>query len=227
MSARASTFDIAAASAPRRSGGMARRLGSGGGVLLVAFLQLCIGIVLLGLFEGYKVVRIKYFDKLLEQYETAQQAAQAAGKSFDFDPGVLQAQSAISNRSPMGVVFWLAIVNNTFAICGLGGVLGTQRELVMAFFAFSTVQLVAGAHFFIDMIVDTTVRYGGEPPGLTSYEKAVAFFLALQVLLAACATAVGVRAIEEIKQKHREDYSRLVTLGNLNDSSLQFEADRI
>lgn len=39
---------------------------------------------------------------------------------------------------------------------------------------------------------------------------------------------VGVRAIEEIKQKNREDYSRLVTLGNLNDSSgLQFEADRI
>jgi hypothetical protein len=37
-----------------------------------------------------------------------------------------------------------------------------------------------------------------------------------------------VGAIEEIKQKNREDYSRLVTLGNLNDSSgLQFEADRI
>jgi hypothetical protein len=47
---------------------------------------------------------------------------------------------------------------------------------------------VAGAHFFIDMIVDTTVRYGGEPPGLTGYEKATAFFLLLQVLLAVCAT---------------------------------------
>lgn len=30
---------------------------------------------------------------------------------------------------------------------------------------------VAGVHFFVDMLVDTTVRYGGEPPGLTGYEK--------------------------------------------------------
>lgn len=45
-------------------------------------------------------------------------------------------------RVPQGVVFWLAIVNNAFGLCGLAGVLGAQRELVMAFFAFSTVQLV-------------------------------------------------------------------------------------
>jgi hypothetical protein len=113
--------------------------------------QLCIGIVLLGLFEGYKVTRIKYFDKrewgqqmegaagdgpiaslepgpagsqelpprtaagwtspkrpppapptqVLDQYEAAQAAAKEAGKAFDFDPAVLQTQSAISNRSPM------------------------------------------------------------------------------------------------------------------------------
>lgn len=229
MNTRASTFDIAqpAGRAPQRT--MGKKWGSGGAVLLLAFLQLCLGIVLLGLFEGYKVYRIRYFDALLDQYEVAQQAAIAAGKQppqqQQWDPNVLRAQSAISNRSPMGVVWWVSIINNIFAICGLAGVVNAQRDLVVAFFGWSAIQMVAGAHFFVDMLVDTTVRYGGEPPGLTGYEKATAFFLLLMVLLAFAATALAMRAIDEIKLKQREEYTRLTTL-NLGDT-LQFEPDRI
>jgi len=84
---------------------------------------------------------------------------------------------------------------------------------------------VAGAHWFVDILVDTTVRFGGEPPGLTGYEKATAVFLLLQVALAACATALAMRAVDEIKAKNREEYSRLTTT-TLNDT-LQFEPDRV
>lgn len=200
--------------------------GSGGGVLIIAFLQLLIGIVLLGLFEGYKVYRIRYFDSLLDQYESAQAKAQAEGKTIpNYNPSVLRAQAVISNGSPMGVVWWISIVNNIASICALMGVLNAQRDLVLAFFAWSAVQMVAGVHFFIDMLVDTTVRYGGEPPGLTGYEKATAFFLLLQVALAICATALAIRALEEIKLKQREEYTRLTALSALGDT-LQFEPDR-
>jgi hypothetical protein len=142
---------------------------------------------------------------VLDQYQEAQKKAEAQGKQLNFDPQVLQAQSAISNWSPMGVVFvsswgggggwrrgpgwalaaraaagpravqraarargalrsmgtppppppeahpplcapnypqWISIVNNIFAVCGLAGVLSAQRELVVAFFSWSAVQLV-------------------------------------------------------------------------------------
>ncbi|KAI8463133.1 MAG: hypothetical protein J3K34DRAFT_475495 [Monoraphidium minutum] len=205
---------------------MGKKWGSGGVVLLVAFCQLCIGIVLLGLFEGYKVYRIRYFDNLLDEYEAAAAKARAEGKGSpeQWDPNVLRAQAAISNRSPMGIVWWIAIANNIFAICGLAGVINAQRDLVVAFFGWSAIQMVAGAHFLVDMIVDTTVRYGGEPPGLTGYEKATAFFFMLAVILAVAATAMAMRAIDEIKVKQREEYTRLTTL-NLGDT-LQFEPDR-
>lgn len=225
---RASTFDIAGAvpTASRRTSSMSRKLGSGGGVLLIAFLQLIIGIVLLGLYEGYKAYRIRYFDELIEQYQDAQKRAEAQGKTLNYDPQVLQAQSAISNWSPMGVVFWISIVNNIFALSGLAGVLNAQRDLVVAFFGWSAVQLVAGTHFMVDMVVDTTVRYKGEPPGLTGFEKATVFFLLLQIILAICATALAMRAIDEIKTKQREEYTRLTTLSTINDT-LQFEPDRL
>lgn len=40
---------------------------------------------------------------------------------------------------------WIAIINNIFAICGLTGVINAQRDLVVAFFAWSAVQMVRGA----------------------------------------------------------------------------------
>jgi len=122
-----------------------RKLGSGGGVLLIAFLQasvysagggssadrarcfdankpspnrqpslspilplqLCSGITLLGLFEGYKVLRIRYYNGVIAEAEAAAQQAQKAGKALDpaFDPNYIAAQSAISTASPMGVVW--------------------------------------------------------------------------------------------------------------------------
>jgi hypothetical protein len=206
--ARASTFDLAGgAAAPsslRRP--QSRRFGSGGAVLLLALCQLACGVVLLGLFEGYKVLRIKFFGELIRQAEAA--AADAAGKAA---PGggagggagagqawdqvaALHAQSAITLQNPMAIVWWLAIIANSFALCGLAGVLAAQRELVLAYFAFCAVSTVAGAHFFVDIAVDTTVRFGGEPPGLTGYEKAAAFFLLLLVVLSALAT--GALAVE-------------------------------
>jgi hypothetical protein len=64
---------------------------------------------------------------------------------------------------------WISIAGNIFSICGLAGVINAQRDLVTAYFAWSAVQMVPA-------------------PGLTGYEKATAFFLLLQVLLAVCAT---------------------------------------
>jgi hypothetical protein len=69
--------------------------------------QLCIGVVLLGLFEGYKVLRIRYFNGLIQQAEQAAQEAAKAGKQLNpaYDPAVIAAQSAITVGSPMGVVW--------------------------------------------------------------------------------------------------------------------------
>ncbi|KAI8470024.1 MAG: hypothetical protein J3K34DRAFT_421945 [Monoraphidium minutum] len=172
----------------------------GKGLLVTAVVQLCIGVILLGLFEGYKVQRIKYFDDL--------SGGQPPPRGWD--PDAIAAQSAIASDSPMGVAWWLSITSNVCSVFAVAGVLSGQRPLVMAFFGWSAVQAVAGLHFFVDIAVDTTVRYGGEPPGLTRYEKATAAFLFLQVLIALAATALSLRAARELKlRRHGE---RLVAL---------------
>ena len=47
------------------------------------------------------------------------------------------------------MIFYLAIVNNIFSICGLAGVLNAHRELVIAFFAFNATQMVVAFHYFV------------------------------------------------------------------------------
>ena len=62
--------------------------------------------------------------------------------------------------SPQGFTFWLSLVNNVFAICGLAGVLNAHRELVIAFFAFNATQMVALFHFFVDLLADARESQG-------------------------------------------------------------------
>jgi hypothetical protein len=41
----------------------------------------------------------------------------------------------------MGFIWWLAIINNIFSVCGLAGVLNAQRELVIGFFSYNAAQV--------------------------------------------------------------------------------------
>ncbi len=34
----------------------------------------------------------------------------------------------------MGFLFWWAIANNIFSVCGLAGIINSQRQLTLAFF---------------------------------------------------------------------------------------------
>ena len=53
-------------------------------------------------------------------------------------------------------------MNNFFAICGLAGVLNAQRELVIAFFAYSAASMVLTFHFLVDIVCDSRIRYGSQ-----------------------------------------------------------------
>eukprot|EP00878_Enallax_costatus_P004499 GHUV01004739.1.p1 GENE.GHUV01004739.1~~GHUV01004739.1.p1 ORF type:complete len:208 (+),score=52.02 GHUV01004739.1:267-890(+) len=202
-----STFEL---SAPRRSQSNMR---SGGAVLIIAAAQLLVGLCLLGLYEGYKVY---FFNKYIAEMQAAQRDGDkgppAAGNYYN----------PLDYRSPMGFTFYLAIINNIFSICGLAGVLNAHRELVIAFFAFNAAQMVFSFHFFVDMVADARISYGGQPPMLTSYEKASAAFIFFNFALSVAATVFAMRAVEEIRTKQREDYNRLTVLSD----TLAFEPDR-
>ena len=60
----------------------------------------------------------------------------------------------------MDLVFYLSAANNVFAILGLAGVVNAQRELVTAFFAYNTVQVVLSFHMFVDVLVDSGIEFG-------------------------------------------------------------------
>eukprot|EP00775_Hariotina_reticulata_P005444 gene5444-5678_t len=187
---------------------------SGGGVLLIAGLQLLVGLCLLGLYEGYKAY---YFNRYIAELEQQQSNSTASY----FDPRLGNYENPMDYRSPMGFTFYLAIINNVFSICGLAGVINAQRELVIAFFAYNAAQMVVSFHFFVDMVTDAGINYSGEPPMLTSYEKASAAFIFFNFVLSVAATVFAMRAVDEIRTKQREQYNRLTVLGD----TLAFEAD--
>ena len=76
-------------------------------------------------------------------------------------------------RTPMDYVFFVSMLSNIFSVLGLAGVLNQQKELVLAFFTYSAVQMVAVFHYFVDVCADVSVRFPGQK-SLGSYEQAAA-----------------------------------------------------
>lgn len=72
------------------------------------------------------------------------------------------------------------------------------------------------------LLAPAGIEYSGEPPMLTSYEKASAAFIFLNFVLSVGATIFAMRAVDEIRSKQREDYNRLTVLSD----TLAFEPDR-
>lgn len=173
-----------------------RQMKSGGGVLLVGLLQLCIGLVLLGTYEGFKV---------------------AEAKRTKIVPAAAGSGLAFNTLTP---VFLLSIINNVFAVLGLIGVLAQQRWMVTAFFSSSAVALVGTFHLFVDVCTDINIRRQSDE-GIRPYEKAAASFIFFSFCLHLLAVFFALKAIEELKLKSREEYSKV---GVLSDT-LQFELD--
>lgn len=192
---------------------------SGGGVLCIAAAQLIVGLVLLGIYEGYKSY---YFSTYLGDLAAAQRGVSMNETTFPVSERVVSYESPLDSRSPMGVIWWLAILINIFSICGLAGVLNAHRELVIAFFAFNATQMVVSFHFWIDLVVESRISYAGQPMGLTGYEKSAAAFVFISFLLSVGATVFAMKAVDEIRSKQREDYNRLTVLSD----TLAFEPDR-
>lgn len=180
---------------------------SGGGVLAISAAQLVVGLCLLGIYEGYKAY---YYNKFVNETSTTAQ-----------DVRVAVYESPLDFRSPMGFSFYLAILNNIFAVMGLFGVLNAQRELIIGFFGYNAAQMVVAFHYFVDMCTDAGVAYAGEPAKLTAYEQAAAAFIFFNFVLSVAATFFAVRAIDEIKAKQREDYNRFTVLSD----TLPYETD--
>ena len=100
---------------------------------------------------------------------------------------------------------------------------------------------------FADVSTDVGIRYRGLPPGLTAYEQTAAAFIFINFLLAIAATIFAmkvrqllltntcshvtapsdsgtlalVKAVDEIKTKQREEYSRISVLSD----TLQYEME--
>jgi hypothetical protein len=73
----------------------------------------------------------------------------------------------------------------------------------------------------VDMVAEANISYGGQPPKLSSYERATAAFLFFNFVLSVAATVFAMKAVDEIKHKQREEYTRLSVLSD----ALHFEPD--
>ncbi|QDZ20693.1 hypothetical protein HOP50_04g32150 [Chloropicon primus] len=167
---------------------------SGGGVLCISVLQLVVGLVLLGIYEAYK----KEFFRVKVPATVGDGGATGT---------VLTTTS-----TPMDIVFFLSLLNNTFAFFGLAGVINSQKEMVTAFFSYNIVQIVLSFHLFVDVAVDTTIKFPRESGMNSGYETAAAVFVFFNFLLSISATYFAVQAVSEIKEKTREEYSKLSTV---------------
>lgn len=176
---------------------------SGGGVLGIATLQLLVGLILLGIYEKYKVKWYTDFAK-----ENAEQKAGA--RIIDYMDG----------STPLDYLFYISIFNNIFSVFGLAGIIYSLKELVMAFFAFNAIQLVVAFHYFVDVVTVIRVK-SGEFQQVQGIEKSAAAFMFFNFILSLCAAGFAVRAVEEIKVKQREEYNRLSVLSD----TLQYDAD--
>mmetsp|Transcript_35943 Transcript_35943/g.80010 ORF Transcript_35943/g.80010 Transcript_35943/m.80010 type:complete len:189 (-) Transcript_35943:768-1334(-) len=185
---------------------------SGGGVLSISAAQLLVGLCLLGIYEGYKAY---YFNSFVDEDSESNRGASESISVSGYE-------SPLDFRSPMGFSYYLAIINNVFAVFGLAGVINAQRELIVAFFAYNAAQMVISFHYFVDLCTDAGISYNGEPAKLTAYEQATTAFIFFNFLLSVAATVFAVKAIDEIKAKQRDEYNRFTVLSD----TLQYEADQ-
>lgn len=189
------------------------KMRSGSGVLCISACQLIVGLCLLGIYEGYKAY---YFDGFLAKEEKAIKAG-----TRDEIARVSTFESPLDSRSPMGFSYYMAIFNNMFAVFGLAGVINAQRELIIGFFGYNAMQMVIAFHYFVDLCTDVGIKYDGEPSKLTSFERAAATFIFFSFTLSLLATVFAVKAIDEVKNKQREEFNRLAVLSD----TLQYEVD--
>lgn len=147
---------------------------SGGGVLCVATLQLIVGICMLGIFEGYK-----------QHYFRNPDDSTVEGRNVIFVKAL--------GETPMDFLFYLSIINNVFSVFGLAGVLNAQKDLVIAFFGYNAVIMVVDFHYFWDIYTDITIRFAGEPKGMTTYEQAMCAFVFFNFFLSICAIFFAVK----------------------------------
>lgn len=255
-------------SAPPRAAAQPPRAVAASVVVALAVLQLCIGVALLAVFEAYKVFFFTQFapswykGQLAAREQFFQQQQQNAStttlggggndanannqqppSSFDFGPLTSPPGDPHDWRSPMAIVFLLALISNTVAIAGIAGVVHGFQQLIVAFFVYSAFATVALAHLFVDMLVDSKIDYGGmfgggaegpfpadgggggpagpppPPSGPSGYEKAAAALVLVQMLASALATLLSLRAAEEVNR--RRQYKHMGDLA----SNLAFEPD--
>jgi hypothetical protein len=248
-------------SAPPRAAAQPPRAIAASVVVALAVLQLCIGVALLAVFEAYKVFFFTQFapswykgqlaarEQFFQQQQNASttlgggndaNANNQQPPSIDFGPLTSPPGDPHDWRSPMAIVFLLALISNTVAIAGIAGVVHGLQQLIVAFFVYSAFATVALAHLFVDMLVDSKIDYGslfgggegpaplaggggeqGPPPpsGPSGYEKAAAALVFVQMLASALATLLSLRAAEEVNR--RRQYKHMGDLA----SNLAFEPD--
>lgn len=160
---------------------------------------------------GYKAY---YYDKFMEVEDARADKPGVATRVAPFE-------SPLDFRSSMGFIFYLSIFNNMFAIFGLAGVINAQRELIIAFFSYNAAQMVISFHTFVDLCTDVGIKYAGEPPKLSAFERASATLVFFCFALSLLATVFAVKAIDEVKNKQREEFTRMAVLSD----TLQYEAD--
>ncbi|KAJ9528278.1 hypothetical protein QJQ45_014251 [Haematococcus lacustris] len=216
---------------------------SGGGVLIVATLQLLIGVSLLGTYEGYKKY---YFNNFLGEEEEQDAGSQSIGMRVSGYESPLDFRSPMWQRIPnllmpflhgtQGFTFYLSILSegrrelnpspvlfadNIFAVCGLFGVVNARRELIITFFVYNAAQMV--------------LAFRKCPLRCASGIRSLYYFVDLctdagvrykgeplkLTSYEQAAMLCAVRAVDEIKAKQRDEYNRITVLGD----TLQFEAD--
>lgn len=173
-------------------------------MLGIATLQLLVGLILLGIYEKYKV---KWYTDFAKGNAEGQKGGERIIEYMD-------------GGTPLDYLFYISIFNNIFSVFGLAGIINSLKELVMAFFAFNAIQLVVAFHFFVDVVTVIRVK-SGEFQQVQGIEKSAAAFMFFNFILSLCAAGFAVRAVEEIKVKQREEYNRLSVLSD----TLQYDAD--
>lgn len=199
----------------RASASLLRRLASlssGGGVLLVASLQLVIGLALLGVYEGYKT---SYLSSGFGG------GGGEAGALSEEAQRQLAAERAIFLHTPLDFLFWFSCLCQISALFGLAGIFTSQPTLCTIFFAYNLVQTVLSLSFFVDVLADKHIKYVGQMANVAGYEQAAAGLLFTIFALSIASLYFTVRAVGEIKQKQRESYHEMAVVSD----ALQFEPD--
>ncbi|KAI7839064.1 hypothetical protein COHA_007206 [Chlorella ohadii] len=192
---------------PRGRHRVSFRVTSGAGVLLVASLQLLVGLTLLGIYEGFKT---HYFNSSIKAGVPDEASKQLA------------AERVLFFRTPLDFLFWYCTLTSICALFGLAGIFSAQPKLVIVFFGYNLCQTVLSFNLFVDVLADKGIRYVGEAADVTGYEKGAAALLFINFALSLASGYFTLQAVTEIKQKQRE--TQYHEMAALNDN-LQFEPD--